>query len=339
MTDRELLAIIEKGEAAQLPTAMLWHGEEEYVKAGALARLSARLIPEGLGAMNQNELEENAPVDEIIAACETLPMMAEARVVVVRDPAVICAARPREADADRLSEYLPKVPRGALLILYCRGKADARRKAYKAVAALDGVVAFDRVDEAHAARWLIRRAKDDGGIAEPAAAAMVARVGCDLTALSGELEKVLAFAAGREATEADVAALVPMSLEGSVFALIDAVLEGRADQAWSLLTEQVRMGESRVAALSLLGRAIRQAYEARQCLGSGASEQQVGKALGVSVYAARHVVRRALARDIDWWRKAVLAVLAAEDDIKSGRAREEFAVDGLVAWLMGAARA
>ena len=121
-----------------IPSVLLFEGEEEHMKQAALGALQKKLLPEGLEDLNRTLLD--APeTDQIIAAAETLPFMADRRLVIVRNhPALTGRA---EAD-DRLAEYLPSVPASAVLLFYCTQKPDGRKKLYAAVKKLNGIVVF-----------------------------------------------------------------------------------------------------------------------------------------------------------------------------------------------------
>ena len=68
----------------KLPRVLLFEGEEEYLKQQALRSLRAALLPEGMEELNETVL--TAPsADEIIAAAETLPFLADRRLVLIRD--------------------------------------------------------------------------------------------------------------------------------------------------------------------------------------------------------------------------------------------------------------
>ena len=62
----------------------LFDGEEEYIKESALQALKNHLLPQGLETLNYS-LMENPPVDELVAAVQTLPFMSEKRLVVVKN--------------------------------------------------------------------------------------------------------------------------------------------------------------------------------------------------------------------------------------------------------------
>ena len=121
-----------------LPSVLLFEGEEEQLKQDALTALRREILPEGMESLNETVLED-PPADRLIADAETQPFMADRRLVVVRDlPALMGRA---EAD-ERLLAWLPSVPDTTILLFYCTGKPDGRKKLYTAVKKMGGVVTF-----------------------------------------------------------------------------------------------------------------------------------------------------------------------------------------------------
>ena len=84
MNYKQLSKQIKSGEFEQI---YFLHGEEEYVKDRLYEQLYEKLAPPVMPEFNVNFLR--AATDEaIIAACMTPPMMAEEKLVVVRDCAL-----------------------------------------------------------------------------------------------------------------------------------------------------------------------------------------------------------------------------------------------------------
>ena len=79
---KELYASWDRGE---YKSVYLFHGEEEYIKKSALERLRGDILPAGLEALNETILEGAVSADRVIEAAETLPMMCDRRLVVVKD--------------------------------------------------------------------------------------------------------------------------------------------------------------------------------------------------------------------------------------------------------------
>ena len=114
-----------------IPSVLLFEGEEEHMKQAALGALQKKLLPEGLEDLNRTLLD--APeTDQIIAAAETLPFMADRRLVIVRDhPALTGRA---EAD-DRLAEFIidRTVQQIFHRLLYQTGERRVRKSGRRAV--------------------------------------------------------------------------------------------------------------------------------------------------------------------------------------------------------------
>ena len=71
-------------EKGNIPSVLLFEGEEEHLKQEALSRLKSRILPEGMEEMNMLLLSD-PDTDQLIAAAETLPFLADRRLVIVRD--------------------------------------------------------------------------------------------------------------------------------------------------------------------------------------------------------------------------------------------------------------
>ena len=108
--DRKDFDRLLSGNSASIPSVLLFEGDEEHMKQAALDALCKKLLPEGLEDLNRAALE-NPETNELIAAAETLPFMADRRLIIVRNhPALSGRA---EAD-EKLVEYLPSVPASSL---------------------------------------------------------------------------------------------------------------------------------------------------------------------------------------------------------------------------------
>ncbi|NLE19424.1 MAG: hypothetical protein GX623_01280, partial [Clostridiales bacterium] len=80
-------------------TVYLFEGEEEYSKESALKALRAALMTGPLPVMNEATLS-NPEESQVVAACETLPMLQERRLVVVRDSPLLTGKPPAGEGGD-----------------------------------------------------------------------------------------------------------------------------------------------------------------------------------------------------------------------------------------------
>ena len=180
-------AFFEQVKAGNIAPVYLMEGTEEYIKQQALSQLCKKLLPQGLEELNLTELRNPDP-DALIAAAETLPFMADKRLIIVREhPALTGRA---EAD-DRLLDYLQQVPESCVLVFVCRGKADARKKLYKAVQKHGTVVSFAPLTDAELNAWIVKTFAGLGKTVSPQTASVLSfTVGSDTALLRREIEKL-----------------------------------------------------------------------------------------------------------------------------------------------------
>ncbi len=320
----------DKLKEGSLPGLLLLHGEEEYVKRNALEALRSATLPEGLEVMNEAVFDGTADETALIEALETLPFMAERRLVIVRDHPLTGSGP--GGDGARLIEYLPRMPEYATLAFYARGNADMRRKVPSAIQKAGGAVIFRPLDDRELNAFLARECQRRGKkIAAAAVERLVFLCGRDLTVLTLELDKIAAHAGERGSIGvADVEAVATPNLEANVFRMADALFDGKAAAAESLRRALLREGESPIMILAVLTRNLRQLHHAKLVLDAGLPRAEAEKAAGVSGYAASRVLNRASKMDAKALEKAKNACAQADYDIKSG-VRSEDAALGIAA--------
>lgn len=323
----------EEMKADRVQSLYLFTGPEAYVKRSAIERLRQKLLPAGLEALNETVLED-ATAQAIIEACETLPVMADRRLVVVRDYPVLLPgkAKGEAEESERLAAWLPTAPQTCCLVFFMRDAFDGRKKLAAQLNKLGAQVSFDALTDPQLDKWLDSQARALGGAIEPAAARQLAFLaGRDLTRLSGELDKLCAYAGpGRPVTRPMVDDLVPPSLEATVFQMIDSLMDGQTARAFTLVKTMLRAGENRVGILYMLTRQMRLLTHLKLLKAQGLALPQIEKKLSLNHYAAARMERQAARFTQDQLESAYRACVEADYAIKSGQARDEAALDRLL---------
>jgi DNA polymerase III subunit delta len=153
----------------------------------------------------------------------TPPMLAERRVVVVRD----AGALKKDAKA-AVEEYLDRPAPDVVLVLLQPTGEKPDPKFGKAT-----MVAFEPISGPQLSRWIVMRAEHFGTtITAGAAELLQSSVGNDLPQLNVEIEKLATYTGGAQIDEAAVSAIVGVRREASLSALLDAV--GNRDAASAL---------------------------------------------------------------------------------------------------------
>ena len=315
-----------------LPSVLLFEGEEEQLKQEALAALRSAILPAGMEALNETVLED-PETDRIIADTETQPFMADRRLVVVRDfPALTGRA---EAD-EKLVSWLPSVPETSILLFYCTGKPDGRKKLYNAVKKHNGIVTFAPLRGAELTRFVTEAFREAGKECdERTAEYLIFTVGDDAGLLRTEIRKLASFAGDRPVIVAsDVSSLATPSTECTVFQMVDAVVTGQKSRALTLLRNQLLSGTDRMTILAMLLRQYRLLQHIKIMQYEKRGGDFIRSALGVPSFAVDQYLRQASGYTGGQIKTAVRICFDTEYAVKSGRIQQEGAVESVIIRLL-----
>ncbi len=332
MKHTELFAAIKRGVFAP---CYLFEGEEEYIKRAALNAVAQAVVPGDFKAMNDARLSDPG-ADELIAAAETLPFMADRRLVVARDSAMLLPGRAKkydeEASVRRLTDYLGHTPDTTVIIFYVRGKADGRKKLYAALKKQAVVVSFDAPDDRELTVWIAKQfARDGKKIDQATCQALWFAAGRDLTLLNNEIGKLTAYAGGRGQIEkGDIEAIAVKTTEYKVFDLSAALLDGEGARALNMLTALLRDGENRLMLLSLLSRQIRQMAYAKWLADARAPRDAIAAAIGAPPFAVQRTLASAGRYSHEELKQMEAWCVDTEYGVKSGALPENGSIENVM---------
>lgn len=270
------LRSLAKGDPA---AAYYFHGPEDLLKDEALRALLDRVLDPGLRDFNLDQRgAAQLDVDALFALCTTLPMMAERRVVVLREVEAL-KRRPKVRGA--LLEYLGRPAPDTVLVLIQGANEESEDKDIARAAV---TVACEPLPEDRVLRWLDRRAKGFGlELPDDAARHLVRAVGGELASLAAELDKLAALPVGESFTVERIGELVGVRHGETIYDWRDAVMEDRTGPAVSLVGPLLdQPGNSGVKLAGVLGTTLVGVGVARSYLDRG----QRGRALDEAVFRA-----------------------------------------------------
>jgi DNA polymerase III subunit delta len=315
------LGFFESLKRNDIKPVYVFEGEEEYIKAQAVKALCGKLLPAGLEPMNLTELY-NPPADELIAAAETLPMMADKRVVLVREYAPLSSVKAAEEDeANPILAYLPSASPSTCLVFIVKGKADGRRKLYAYCKREQTVVEFSPMNEPQAVSWIMRSMKALGkNMTSVVAERFLFTVGSDAALLKQEIEKLADYSGDREDVLAeDIRAVTVQSLECTVFQMVDAQVAGDYGEALILLQRVLDGGEDRMMVLAMLLRQYRMLYQARCLIEEKVPLGELPSLLKIPPFAASRTQAQAMRYDKKRLKEVYDYLLDYEYRLKSGK--------------------
>jgi len=317
-------------KTGKIESVYLFSGPEEWIKREALDALRQNLLPPGLEQLNDVTLE-GVTAQQIIDAAETMPMMCDRRIVVVRDWAPLLPGKTKneEAETERLQGWLENPPETCATVFYMRSEPDGRKKATSLLKKKATLVSFDSLNDSELLKWASKRLKTSGKkISAQAVNTLVFMAGRDLTRLSGELDKLTSYIEDRaEITESDVREIVSASLEYNVFELLNRLLEGNIGEAQKMTNSLLQGGQTSVGIIAMLTRQLRQLTHMRLAIDSGETVQRTQDLLKLHPYAAKQVARQCKACSASAFKDLYEYCVGVDYDIKSGRLRDSAALD------------
>ena len=193
------------------------YGEDDFLKEAALRDLLTAAVDPATRDFNL-DLRRGAELDgeTLGVLLGTMPMMAERRLVVVRD----VAALKKEARGV-LDRYLERPASDTVVVLVAPAGAKVDRGLADRATALEyPMLTGDRVP-----KWIAHHASSELGAAiTPAAAELLqSAVGAELPQLAAELDKLASYTNGGEIDEAAVAAVVGVRRGETMGDLLDRV--------------------------------------------------------------------------------------------------------------------
>lgn len=227
------------------------YGEESYLREEATRGVIAAHLDEATRDFNLDQLQGDVDPETLGSMLETPPMMAEWRVVVVREAQGLAGnARMRAM----VESVLDRDIRGLVLVL-SGDIGGSRAKFWKRLQKEAKAVELPRLEDPDLVGWLLERASTDGIELEvEAARALVAAVGPVLGVLVRELDKLREYAGERRRiTLDDVEKVVVGVRRENRWEWLDTVAEGRFREARSALGTLLETGESGVGLTLALG--------------------------------------------------------------------------------------
>lgn len=326
--------VFDRINAGTIGGILIFHGPEEYAKDRAVEALKAKLVPPGMEALNYLYLEgEHANAAEIRRAAETLPFMAEKRLIVVRDyPMIGPSSRGSGLDtrqeAAELELLTRRFPETSCLVFLQRVAVDREKAAWKLLSGKADIVEFARLSEDELAAQLAKMAKLGGcAISRDVARYMIQYCSDDLEMLNHEMEKVCSHAVtGSGISRQDIEAVCVQSQESKVFQVIDNLFAGQGREAMRKLRTMTQDDTDSMALLSLIERQAR-LMAAAKAAGRGADARALSSQLGVKPF-----VMESAARQANRWTSGDLALIVsmcvdADMSIKQGLADNQAAVE------------
>jgi len=305
MTENELRAAIRGG----VKGGYFFWGDEDYLKRywiGALRSAVLADCPPGLECFNDVTLTlEDGDLTPLADAIRSLPVMAPRKFIHLapttldgwkketREP-FLAALGDFAAAGGEDTVLVLSVPRGGLDV----GAPPKRPSAFfRALCERLTPVEFPLQSGARLRRWVERHFADAALAVQPETTdALLARCAPDMDSLSGEIDKLIAYAKAHEretVTPADVVLVTCPGARDDAFALANAVLAGDRRGALAALDACRRRREDPAAVAAALARVMSDLLTVAAMAEAGTTRDEVASVLKMHEYKATLYLRAA----------------------------------------------
>lgn len=305
--------------------AYLLYGEERYLRRQYRERLQKALCSDG-DTMNTHFYEgKNLAVGEIIDLAETLPFLAERRVIFISNSGLF------KSGGEQLAEYLA-APCESTFFVFTESEVDKRSKLFKTVQSKGYAAEFAIQDEKTLMRWAAGvLAKDNKKITENTLQLLLSKTGTDMENIQMELEKVICYCMGREiVTDADVEAVCTTRISNHIFDMINAIADRQQRRALELYYDLLALKEPPMRILFLIARQCNMLLQAKELKSKGYDNRTIGSKLGVAPFIASKYLNQAAKFKVSTLRTAVEKCVEAEEAVKTGRMNDVMSVEILI---------
>lgn len=303
---------------------LFFYGANSFAARAKLKQLKDQFIAKNGNDFGLDQLDgERIKLQELVQQLQAVPFLASSRLIIIEN------LGKNKTVAEEILERFDEVPESTIVVLY-DPEVDKRGKYFKTLSKLPKAAEFKPLAPPALMRWMEEEVTKLGATIDRAATQeLLNRCGDDQWRLHGEITKLATHA--EKITKADVEELVETSEEQNIFAFLDSVMAGDLAASLSGLERLQATGQNEMYILTMILWQLRQVLLAKF---SGTSNSgELAKQAGLSPYAAGKAI--ALARKVDEARLKDMytAAVDCEYGIKTGKAKPEELIEGLVMQL------
>ena len=324
----------------------LIYGEDVVSADEALAEVAGDAGPDDLRDINRTSfLAEELTPQQLAAAVFTIPFMADHRVVVVRGLLSTFERRSGAASGTRnnrnnalgpwaeLPDELRSIPPTTNLT-FLDGALSRNNPMLRKLAPQSEVREFPLPRERDMSGWIMSRAKTLGIDLEPRASATLAEaIGRQPRLIDSELRKLALYTDGRSVQDEDVRRTVANVREANIFQAVDAVIDGRADVALSLITRIMDDGSPAAYILTMLARQVRLLLLAKDMSARSVARDDIGRNLRLSGWVLNKTLQQERRMSHEYLAYFHERLIETDLTLKTKPVPEQLAIEMLVADL------
>lgn len=307
-------------------------GEEAYLRNQYKKKLKEALVAEG-DTMNYSYYEgKDIIVHEVIDMAETLPFFADRRVLMIENSGFF------KNKCEELADYMAEIPESSFFI-FVETELDKRNRLYKEVKKRGRIVEFGTQKEDTLMKWILGMLKKEGkNITRETMQTFLTKTGSDMQMIKNELDKLTAYAEGRDViTAEDVEHVCTTQTTNKIFEMVNAIADGKQKKALELYEDLLALKEPPMRILFLIARQFHQLYQVKLLSKEGVPQAEIAKQAGIVPFAVKKYQTQAKSFSEEELRGAVEECVAGEEAVKTGAMNDRLSVELIIMKYSGRA--
>lgn len=308
----------------QFKRVYLLYGTEEYLKKLYRNKIKEAVLADS-DAMNLAEYAgKGIDEKEVQEFADTMPFFADYHLLVLENTGWF-------KSATDFAEYVPEIPESAVLV-FVETEVDKRSRMFKAVKEHGYICELNGMSEQDLKLWVASLLKrEERKITEATVLFLLEQVGTDMAKLECELEKLICYTMGRDTiTVQDIKAVCSEQLTGKIFAMTEAMAQGKKKQALELYYDLLALQEKPMGILYMIQRQFHHLLLVKDMKQQGLDKNSMASAIAVPPFAVPKYMAQAERFKKEDLKKLLDYSLTLEEDVKSGRLKEQLAVELLL---------
>lgn len=305
----------------------LFCGEERFFIDEGIRLVREKFLDKGVKDFNYDIYSaSDIEASKVVEIAETLPVMAQYRVVVIKG---IDDWKAKERDI--LLSYINRPSQTTCLILTAI-KLDRREKFAGAIEKNGIVVLCQPIYKQNLMNWIKQRVSHAGkGIDNDALYRLTDLAGNDMYTLSMDIEKLTLYCGDRRHITLQDVAMVSSSMRSvSVFEVVNAIMEKRFKDAIFSLKRAIDEGEPPVRIFYFIVREFRMMLKARILIDAGESPGKAAMAAGIPGFKVREFTQRVQKLSKKDLCKIFERLIDIDKRLKGGALRPEMVLEELL---------
>ena len=304
-------------------------GEEDYLRLQFRDKLCAAMGGVQGSLAFDRFIGSAAQPESIIDLAETLPFMAERRVILIEDTGWF------KNGCSVMEDYISQGVCESTTLVFCEKETDKRTRLYKAVSEHGMISEFPVQDAATLASWVGGRLRSSGTpISGADAAYMVDVVGTDMLTLANETDKLSAYCLEKQRVmREDIDAICTRGIEDRVFDMCEALALNDKKRAMALYYDLIALRESPIKILVLVTRQFDTLVKIKDLEFRKYGDETIAKKIGRPAWTISKFRKQTGRYSMSALKSIVNECADADMSIKTGMMTDKIALETLLVKL------